>query len=178
MCLRGGKRGKAVTKARAKLRELCLAGRRRAVGRANVVLEDLVATIVSAHRDVATGIQRQAVKPRRERGLAAELTELLAEPGERLLGGVAGVIGVGKDVMGEAQDAGLMSLAQRLESARIAVLRTPDENRVAQSTVRELGLGPERSTDPTAGTSRRLHQASLLPAATGPTPERPSHDYG
>jgi hypothetical protein len=72
----------------------------------------------------------------------------------------------------ESPDPGRMTLAERLESAGIAVLRAPHENRVAEPLVRELGLRPERSADSTSGTSRRLHQASLLPREGVPAPVR------
>ncbi len=100
--------------------------------------------------DVATRIQCQTVKPGRERGVAAELTEFDAEPGQGLLRGVARVLGVAEHVAGEPPDARRMPLTERLQSSGVAVLGAPHEDRVAESLVPELGLRPKRSADSTA----------------------------
>ena len=99
--------------------------------------------------DVATRIQCQAVKPGRERRLAAELAELDAELGQRLLRGVARVLGVAEHVAGEPPDARRVTLAERLQSTGVAVLGSPHEDRVAESLVPEQGLRPKRSADST-----------------------------
>ena len=169
-CLGCGQGSETVTKAGAELRELCLTGRRRAFRRTNVVLEEIVAPGVPTQCNVPARVHRQPMKPRRECRLAAEPTQADAELGKRFLGGVTRVLGIVEDVVGESSDARRMTLAQRLERSRITVLCAPDEYRVAESIVCKLGFGPKRSADPTAGTSRRLHQASLLPGGAGPAP--------
>ena len=73
----------------------------------DVLVERLVAARAAALRDVAARVEREPVEPRRERGLAAELADLDAELGERVLGGVARVLRVGEDVRGEPRDARL-----------------------------------------------------------------------
>jgi len=170
--LSGGQGGEAVAEVGPELRELSLAVRRWTLCGPGVVLERIVAPGAPAQRHVTAGIQRQPMKPRRKRRLAAELAELDAELGESFLSGIASVLGVSEYVMGEPPDAGRMTLAERLESASVTVLRAPDENRVAEPIVRKLGLGPKRSADSTAGTSRRLHEASLLPQGGVPAPVR------
>ena len=129
--LGGGKGREPVTKSGAKLRELGLTIGRRPLRRAGIVVEKIVVLAVPPKCDVPARVQRQTMKPRREGGLAAELAELHTQLGESLLSCVARVFSVAEDVMGEPFDPRSMALAERLEGASVAVLRTPDENRVA-----------------------------------------------
>ena len=100
--------------------------------------------------DVAAGVERQAVEPGRERGLATELVELHAELREGVLGGVARILGVGQHVRCEPGDPWLVARAECLEGERVSVFGAFHEDGVAQSVVGELRLGPQRGTDSTA----------------------------
>lgn len=131
MRLGGGKGREPVTKSGAKLRELGLTIGRGTLRRAGIVVETIVVPAAPPKRDVPARVQRQAMKPRREGGLAAELAEFHTELGERLLGCVSRVFSVVEHMMGEPFDPRRVARAERLEGASVAVLRTPDENRVA-----------------------------------------------
>src|SRR5262249_19277393 len=94
------------------------------------------------------------------------------ELGERLLRGVAGVLGVPEQMVREPLHARGVALAQSLERLRVAVLRSSHQDRVAQPLVPERLLWPHRLTDSTALPGRRLHDApSLVPVPSRPTPE-------
>ena len=86
---------------------------------------------------VAARIDDEPVQPRRELRLAAELAEPDAELRERLLRGVARVLGVAQQMAREPLDARRVASAQRLERGGVAVLRAGDEDRVAEARVVE-----------------------------------------
>jgi len=81
--------------------------------------------------DVAARVDHEPVEPGRELRFAAELADPHAELGECLLSGVAGVLGVGEQVTGEAFDLCRMTLAKRLERPLVAVLCSFDQDRIA-----------------------------------------------
>lgn len=97
--------------------------------------------------DITAGVERQAVKPRRERSLTPELADLQAELRKRVLGGVARILGVSEHMGSEAADARGVASAQRLEGVGVSVLGASHENGVTEPVVRKLGLGPQRGTD-------------------------------
>ena len=105
---------------------------------------------VASLRDITAGVERQAVKPRRECSLAPELVDLHAELRKSVLSGVACVLGVSEHMSGKTADTGGVAGAQRLEGTGVSVFGASHENRVAESVIRKLGLGPQRSTDSTA----------------------------
>lgn len=148
--LGGGKPCQADAKIRPKLGKLhfevgCGAGRDTAV-----FLERGVTSRTAALRDVTAGVDREAVQPRRKRGLAAELADLCAQLRKRFLGGVAGVLGVVEQMGGETADPRGVPRAQRLEGPGVSVPRASNENRVAESIMDDLWLEPQRGPDPAA----------------------------
>ena len=155
-CLGRRKLREAVAEIRAQLGELGLPIGRAARGHSHILVERVVASRAASLRDITAGVERQAMEPRRERGLAAELADLHAELRERVLRGVARVLGICEHVGGEATDAGRVAGTQRLEGVSVSVLGTSHENRVAEAVVRKLGLGPQRGTDSAACTQRSV----------------------
>lgn len=87
------------------------------------------------------------MKPGRERCLAAELTELDAELRERLLGGIACVLGIPEHVMRQPRDAGGVTLTERLQGSGVSIPGASHEDRVAESVESKLGLLAKRSAD-------------------------------
>lgn len=129
-----------------------------------VLLERRVQTLSASLCHIPASVDRQSVEPRRERRLASELSDLGAELREGILSRVASIFGVGKDVVGEPLDTWRVALAQRGESARVCIFGTTDEDRIAQSLVGELWLGPQHGTNSAARPLGGLHIASLLAA--------------
>jgi len=161
-CLRLRQPGEAHAQLGSQLRELGFEVGRPARRNAGVLVERGVAACTSTLRDVPAGVQRQPVEPGGERRFAAELPDLDAEPRERILRCVVGVLGVSENVGGKTTDTGSVAGAQRLEGAGVSVFGTSHENRVAESVVPGLGLGPQGGTDSAALAQGRLHPASLL----------------
>jgi hypothetical protein len=62
------------------------------------------------------------VEPGRELRLAAELTQPDAELRERLLRGVAGVLGIGQEMVGKALDARSVALAKSGQRRVVALV--------------------------------------------------------
>jgi hypothetical protein len=56
-------------------------------------------------------------------------------------------------------------LAQRVEGTAVAVLRSSDQNRIAQSLVDERRVAPQVLTDSTRSPCGRLHPPSLRVSA-------------
>lgn len=106
---------------------------------------------------VTARVERDPVQPRRELRVAAELAEPPAHLRERLLRGIAGVVRIAQHVQREPLDLRRMPLEQHLERTRIAVLRTRDENRVAQLVVGEAAV------DLHPGTLNRVHDLAAPP---------------
>ncbi len=150
MRLRGRQGREAVAKVRSKLGQLRLTVGREAGGRAEIFSQRIVASGSSAERHVATRVQRQPVKPGRESSLAAKLAELDAEPGKCVLRGVVRIVGIAEHMAGEASYARFVTLAERRQRSRVAVLGALHENRIAEPLVGELGLRAKRSADSTA----------------------------
>jgi len=144
------------------LRELGFEVGRPARRNAGVLVEKGVATCTSTLGDVPAGVQRQPVEPGGERRFATELPDLDAEPRERILRCVVGVLGVSEHVGGETADTGRVAGAQRLEGECVSVFGASHENGIAESVVLGLGLGPQGGTDSAALAQGRLHPASLL----------------
>ena len=155
-----------------KLREVGLPGRIALARDALVVEQRLAPAHTLAVGDIPAGVDHEPVEPRRELGLAAELAQPEAELGERLLGGVTGVLGIGEHLCGKALDARSMPLTERRQRQAVAVLRSLDQDRVTQLLVDERPLGPRVLTNLTALAQRRLHGGpSLRPVLDSLAPE-------
>jgi hypothetical protein len=102
------------------------------------------------------------VQPGRELRLAAKLPDPRADLRERLLRRVARVLGVAQQVQRDPLHARLVPLAQGLEGTGVSVFGSSHEDRVAQALVRERRVCPQLSTDQTAVSARRLHEARLV----------------
>ena len=98
---------------------------RSAVGRR--LLGDGVQRLVPAPAlplaEVAARVRHQAVEPGREPAAAAELVDPGAQLGQRLLGGVLGVLRIREQVAREPPDGRLVPLDQHLERPPVAVTR-------------------------------------------------------
>ena len=126
------------------------------VGRAlQVVVQRLVHARATPFGRVATRVHDKAVQPRGELGVAAKLLQPNAHLGERLLRGVARVLGIAQQVPGEPLDLCRVAFEQCGERPRIAVLRARHEDGVAELLVGEAVAPPERLPDLTR------HRASL-----------------
>ena len=81
---------------------------------------------------VAARVDDEPVQPRRELGVAPELLQADAELGERLLRGVARVLGIAQEATREPLDRRRVPCEQRLERLAVAVLRALHEHGIAQ----------------------------------------------
>ncbi len=168
--------GKSRTELVPELRQVCLSGGVGIACDALIVKQGLTAAHALAGGDVMAGVDHEPVEPGCELRIAAELTQPQAELGERLLGGIAGVLGVGEHVRGEALHTRSVPLAQRRQRHRVAVLCSLDQDRITQPLVDERPLGPRVLTNLTALAQRRLHSGlsvrgvsdSLAPEAVRP----------
>ena len=137
-----------------------------------VVEQRLAAAHALAIGHVVTGVDHESVEPGRELRVASELAQPQAELGQRFLGRVASVLGVGEHLRGEALDARGVPLAERRQRRLIAVFCSPDQDRVTQPLVDERPLGPRVLTNLTALAQRRLHgRPSVLPVFDSLEPE-------
>ena len=129
----------------------------------DVLVERVVAPRAAPRGNVAARVEREPVQPRRERGLAAELADLHAQLGERVLGCISRVLGIREHVGGEPRRRAARGArtAPRVRAC-LRPWRVVTRIGIAQSVVGELGLGPQRGTDSTARAQRGLHRASLL----------------
>jgi biotin-[acetyl-CoA-carboxylase] ligase BirA-like protein len=156
----------------AKLREVSFPRRVGVAPDALVVEQRFAAAHALAVGDVAARVDHEPVKPGRELRLTAKLAQPHAELGERLLGGIASILGVGEHLCGEALDTRRVPFAQRRQSARVAVFRSLDQDRVTQPLVDDRPLGPRVLTDLTALAQRRLHsRPSVRPVSDSLEPE-------
>ena len=124
---------------------------------AGILDERLATTDTLTVSDVAARIDDEPMQPRRKRRIAAKLPDAHANLGERLLGGVAGILAVCEQVRGEALDRGSVPLAQGGEGAPVAVFGSFDEDRITQALVDERPRGPRVLLDLTALAEGRLH---------------------
>ena len=112
--------------------------RRVGVARDALVLEQrLAAADALAIGHVVAGVDDQPVEPGRELRVAAELPQPDAQLGQRLLRRIAGVLGVGEQVLGQPLDPRCVPLAERGERLRVAVLRSLDEDGITEPLVDE-----------------------------------------
>ncbi len=120
-------------------------------------------------QDVVAGVDRHTVEPRRERRLPAELRELAQHRHERVLRGVARVVGVTQHPQRDVEDPRLMAFDQRVNASLVACEVPADEFfvgfwlRSRETTLqggRPVGLGGahlgERLRDPEVSGDDRL----------------------
>jgi biotin-[acetyl-CoA-carboxylase] ligase BirA-like protein len=166
------KAGKARSKLVPKLREVCLPGRICIAGDALVVEQRLPAAHALAVGDVVTGVDHEPVEPGGELRIAPKLAQPQAELGERLLGGVAGILRIDEHLRGEALDARSVPLAQRRQRHRVAVFCSLDQDRITQPLIDERPLGPRVLTNLTGLEQGRLHSGlSVWPVGDSLAPE-------
>src|SRR4029453_918376 len=108
------------------------------------------------------GVAAGPMEPRRELRLAAELADPHAELGECFLRGVASVLGIGEQVPGEPLHLGGVALTERLERPLVTVLRSLDQDRIAQLLVDERPLRPRCLRNLTALAQGGLHGGRSL----------------
>src|SRR5262249_29532292 len=99
-----------------------------------------------------------------ELSLAAELADAHDELRERLLRGIARILGVAKKMERETLDARGVTFAQGLERLVVAGLGAGHENRVGKPLVDERDIGVGIAADWTALRAARLHGAPTLVA--------------
>src|SRR5439155_10093186 len=122
-------------------------------------------------RDVAARVDDEAVKPRRELRLAAELADAHAELRQRLLRRVARVLAIAEQMARQLLHARRMPLAERLQRTRVAVLCSSHQDGIAQPLVPQRLFLPQRLCHSTALRGRRLHgRRSLVLCNRPPTP--------
>jgi hypothetical protein len=97
------------------------------------------------------------VQPRGEARIASKLRDPDAQLDERLLRCVTRVFGIGEDMGRDALDARRVAVAERVERTLVAVLRSSDQDRIAQPLVDERPLGPRGLRNLTALAQGGLH---------------------
>jgi hypothetical protein len=97
------------------------------------------------------------MKPGRELRFAAELADTNAQLRERLLSGIAGVLGIVQDMGRKPLDAVSVAGAKGLERALVAVLSSLDQDRIAELLVDERPVGPRFLWNVTALAQGGLH---------------------
>src|SRR5581483_3125452 len=139
-------------------------GRVAVAGDAPVLVERLCAACRGEARlgDVLARVDDEPVQPRRELRFAAKLADAPHELHERLLGGVVRVLGVAQDVKRDRVHAIRVAGAERLESARVTVLDTSDQNGVGEPLVVEGSVLPGNALDSTAPACLGLHARTLV----------------
>jgi biotin-[acetyl-CoA-carboxylase] ligase BirA-like protein len=149
-----------------KLGEVCLPGGIGVACDALVVEQRLTTAHALTIRDVVAGVDHKPVEPGRELRVTAKLAQPETELGERLLGGIASVLGIREHLRSKALDARGMPLAQDRQRDRVAVFCSPDQDRVTQPLVDERPLGPRVLTNLTALAQRRLHSGLSVRAVS------------
>ena len=120
--------------------------------------ERFVDPSLPAFRRIKACIHDEPVQPRRELRAAPELLQSHADLGERLLCGIARVVGIAQELTREPFHFRRMPGEQHFERLPVAVLRALDEDRVAQLLVGEGDVAAEIEPD-RAGFP---HRASLV----------------
>ncbi len=124
---------------------------RRRLSRGQVVLATVEQGCpLALAQQVVAGVDRHAVEPGRERGLAAERRELAEHREERVLGRVARVLLSPRHAEGEVVDASLVAFDQRGERGSISRQVPADEVFVAGRRVRHRPPRRRRSGRPPA----------------------------
>ena len=139
------------------------------VGRDALVLHEELGTPLPARlSNVLARVDDEAVEPGRELRLALELAYALHELHERLLRGVAGILGVAQDVLRDAMDTLRMTFTQRGQRKLVSVFCTSHKDGVGKPLVDERRVRPQVLDDSTAAAARRLHAPTLVGMALTP----------
>jgi biotin-[acetyl-CoA-carboxylase] ligase BirA-like protein len=120
---------------------------RRIVCGLQMVAERLVDPCLPPLCSVKAGVDDKPVQPRRELRAATELLEAHADLRERLLRGIACIVGVAEDLPGQPLDLRGMPREQRFERLAVTVLCTLHEDRVAQLLVEQTAVWTELELD-------------------------------
>jgi BirA family biotin operon repressor/biotin-[acetyl-CoA-carboxylase] ligase len=156
LCLRRRYICERLAKLPAQLRDACGAVRI-VLGRCkHVVRQRLVLARLPALCCIHARVEHEPVQPRRELRVTAELRQADAHFCERLLRGIARILGIAKDVASKPLDLRGVAGKERLERLLVAVLRSRDEHRIAELLVRKHALA-QRLPDLAVAT----HGASL-----------------
>ena len=119
-------------------------------------------------RDVLAGIDREPVEPRRELRLATELADPADELHQRLLRGIARVLGIAKHVQRDPLDPGCVPLAERGQREPVTVLGASNEDGIGEPLIDERPVGPQLADYSTAAALGRLHPPTVEPVLLRP----------
>src|SRR5262249_7152393 len=145
-------------------RTLGVAGRRHAL----VLGQRLRPPLPARLGEVLARVHHQPVQPGRELRLALELPHALHELHERLLSGVACVLGVAQHVLRDAVNTVRMALTQRGQGKLVSVFCTSHQDGVGKPLVDERRVRPQVTDDSTAAAAGRLHAPTLVGMALTP----------
>ena len=130
------------------------------VRRRATILEQRLAGLTFGH--VAASVDRQAVQPRRELRLAAELADPRAELGKCLLGRIPGILGIAQEVPGKLFHSRGMAFAERRQRVPVAVFCSSHQNRIAQPGIDQRPFRAEGLGNWTAAATGQLHLCALV----------------
>jgi len=102
------------------------------------------------------------VEPGGELGLSAELPDALDELHERLLGRVAGILGIAEDVQRDPLHSWGVALAERCEGQLVSVFGAANKDWVRKALVDERPVRTQVSDDSTGAAGGRLHGRPTL----------------
>src|SRR3954454_8066713 len=128
---------------------------------AELVGQRIVAARALPLGHVAARVDHEPVQPRRKLRLAAELLETDAELRQRLLRGVARVLGIAQQTPPQPLDSRRVPDTKRFECLVVTGLRASHENRVAEARVVETALTQRLPDPPHGGTSLDASVGSL-----------------
>lgn len=122
--------GERVAEVATQLRDAC--GASRIVGGGQMLAQRLVAPRLAPLDGVEAGVDDEAMEPGRELRAAGELPQPDAHLGEGFLRRVVGVLGIAQDPQRQPLDGRPVTREQCIERPHVSVLRTPNEDRIAQ----------------------------------------------
>jgi biotin-[acetyl-CoA-carboxylase] ligase BirA-like protein len=112
-----------------------------------MLAERFVGARLAALSSVEARVDDEPVQPRRELRTAAKLLQAHADLCERLLRGVARIVGIAQDLAREPLHFRRVAGEQRLERLPVAILRTLHKDRVAQLLVEQTAVPAELERD-------------------------------
>ena len=128
------------------------------IGRLVTLRERVGGTPLHAAQLVVAGVHRHPVQPRREQGVAAELTRLAEHGEESLLHRVQGVLPVAHDAQADREHPILVTPHELVESGSVATDGASEEIRICEVFHRVSGYRPTRLPPPLVTVARGHRQ--------------------